>query len=415
MNTVLMNALFADWRADIGASRDLTDVEKQHFVFLISWFESWRLRSRLPGEHATMARFWRESVLGKARKQWQLDRWAEAFRWYKKWLNMCAEKGRETRTVSERVHQAVMKAGARRGLALRTRETYAGWVARFGEWAVDANAVMNFERARDWLTELVEKGKISFATQRQALNALVFFYRDVCGKDEVHLEVRLRKTERRAPVVMTGREVLALLDKLSPRYRLIAELQYGAGLRLREVISLRIKDIDRERGQVTVRSGKGDKDRVTVLPKQVRAGLDQIWSGLRALHESDRATNVPGVYLPTALARKMPKAGERFEWFWIYPAEQLSRDPESGVMRRHHIHEKVYAEAVRAAATAAGIEKRITTHVLRHSFATHLLENGTDLRTIQELLGHDDVKTTEIYTHVATGVNGCGVRSPLDR
>ena len=328
-----------------------------------------------------MARFWRESVLGKARKQWQLDRWAEAFRWYKNWLNLCAEQGRETRSVSERVYQAVMKAGARRGLALRTRETYAGWVARFGEWAADAKAVMNFECARDWLTELVEKGKISFATQRQALNALVFFYRDVCGKE----------------------------------YRLIAELQYGAGLRLREVISLRIKDIDRERGQVTVRGGKGDKDRVTILPKQVRAGLDQIWSGLRALHESDRAANVPGVYLPTALARKMPKAGERFEWFWIFPAEQLSRDPESGVIRRHHIHEKVYAEAVRAAAAAAGIEKRITTHVLRHSFATHLLENGTDLRTIQELLGHDDVKTTEIYTHVATGVNGCGVRSPLDR
>lgn len=410
-----MNTSFADWRADIQASRDLTDVEKQHFVFLISWFESWRQRASLPSEHATMARFWRESVLGKARKQWQLDRWAEAFRWYKNWLNLCAEQGRETRSVSERVYQAVMKAGARRGLALRTRETYAGWVARFGEWAADAKAVMNFECARDWLTELVEKGKISFATQRQALNALVFFYRDVCGKEEVHLEVRLRKTERRAPVVMTGREVLALLDKLSPRYRLIAELKYGAGLRLREVISLRIKDIDRERGQVTVRGGKGDKDRVTILPKQVRAGLDQIWSGLRALHESDRAANVPGVYLPTALARKMPKAGERFEWFWIFPAEQLSRDPESGVIRRHHIHEKVYAEAVRAAAAAAGIEKRITTHVLRHSFATHLLENGTDLRTIQELLGHDDVKTTEIYTHVATGVNGCGVRSPLDR
>ena len=221
--------------------------------------------------------------------------------------------------------------------------------------------------------------------------------------------------EKRTPVVMSVREVLAVLDKLEPRYRLAAELQYGAGLRLKELVSLRVKDVDRERGQVVIHGGKGDKDRVTILPERVRKALNEIWGGLRQLHDDDRAADVPGVSLPGALARKMSRAGERWEWFWIFPADHLSRDPETGIERRHHLHPKMYGEAVTRAARDAGIEKRVTSHVLRHCFATHLLEGGTDLRTIQELLGHNDVRTTEIYTHVALGVNGCGVRSPLDR
>ncbi len=192
-------------------------------------------------------------------------------------------------------------------------------------------------------------------------------------------------------------------------------MQYGAGLRLKELVSLRVKDVDRERGQVVIHGGKGDKDRVTILPERVRLALDGIWEDLRQMHEKDRAAGVPGVALPGALARKMSRAGERFEWFWIFPAEELSRDPESGIVRRYHLHPKVYGEAITRAARKAGIQKRVTSHVLRHCFATHLLESGTDIRTIQELLGHNDVKTTEIYTHVASGVNGCGVKSPLDR
>lgn len=215
--------------------------------------------------------------------------------------------------------------------------------------------------------------------------------------------------------MLSAREVLAILDKLTPEYRLVAEMQYGAGLRISEVVRLRIKDVDRERGQVTVRSGKGDRDRVTILPQRVRHGLEERWPRLRERHEQDRTAGLPGVAMPAGLDRKMPRAGERWEWFWIFPAERVSTDPLSGITRRHHVHEDSYAEAVKEAARAAGVEKRVTTHALRHSFATHLLEAGTDLRTIQELLGHQDVKTTEIYTHVAMGVNGCGVSSPLDR
>lgn len=414
-NSVQMKASIADWRADLEASRDLSDLEKQNYGFLLAWYESWRLKAGLETGRESAVRFWREQVKSKVRKQWQMERWAEAMRWHEHWLAVCVREGREPRSLGERLQRAVMSAGARRGLALRTRQTYAGWVARYGEWAGTAEQVMRVERASDWLTELVDKGKVSYATQKQALNSLVFFFRDVCGKEQVILDVRLRKTEKRTPVVMSVREVVALLDRLDPKNRLVAELQYGAGLRLKEVVSLRVKDVDRERGQVVIRAGKGDKDRVTILPNRVRLALNECWEDLRRRYDQDRAAGQPGVYLPEALARKMPKAGERWEWFWIFPAEDLSRDPESGIIRRHHLHEDSYANAVKGAAQAAGIEKRVTTHALRHSFATHLLEGGTDLRTIQELLGHHDVKTTEIYTHVAVGVNSCGVRSPLDR
>jgi len=207
--------------------------------------------------------------------------------------------------------------------------------------------------------------------------------------------------------------------KMESRYGLVAQLQYGAGLRLSEVVSLRVKDVDPERGTVTVRQGKGDKDRITVLPRGLRCALAEQIERARLLWRQDREAGVPGVYLPGALARKFRAAAESFEWFWIFPANQLSTDPESGIRRRHHLHGKVYNEAIKRAAKAAGIEKRVTSHALRHSFATHLLESGTDLRTIQEILGHEDITTTEIYLHVAVGpngigVNGLGVVSPLD-
>jgi len=246
-----------------------------------------------------------------------------------------------------------------------------------------------------------------------------FFFKYVLGVEEPVFGVKLKKTGTKIPVVLAKEEVRHLVEKMDEqesseaRYGLAARLQYGAGLRLNEVVSLRIKDIDLERGTVTVRQGKGGKDRMSILPKSLIRLLTLHIEYARRLWEEDVARGQAGVYLPGALARKFRQAAESFEWFWLFPAKQLSRDPESGLVRRHHLHGKVYNCAIKRAASAAEIEKQVTSHALRHSFATHLLEGGTDLRTIQDLLGHEDITTTEIYLHVSL-CHGLGVTSPLD-
>jgi len=402
------------WQEDLLASRDLNDREKQGFGFLLAWYETWRMGKRLNPGLESGRRFWQLEVLSKPRKEWQLQQWAEAMRWYLKWLELCQAEGVSTVSQAEKVRDAVEKVGARRGLALRTRKSYGSWAVRFAAWAGSRERVLDTKCAKEWLTELVAAGKVSYATQKQALNALVFLYRDVCGMEEVDLGVRLRKTSKRIPVVLDMGEVMRLIEKLEPIYKLPAQLQYGAGLRLSELVKLRMKDVDTGRQQLTVRAGKGDKDRVTVIPGRLVDAIEHNKTQARVFYEEDRNLEMPGVEIPGALARKMPLAGVRWEWFWLFPSDHLSVCPESGVKRRHHLHEAVYSRALTRAARKAGIEKRVTTHCLRHSFATHLLENGCDLRTIQELLGHSDVRTTEIYTHVAKGANGCGVRSPFD-
>ncbi len=335
-------------------------------------------------------------------------------RWYLQWLTLCQSTGAEPTSLEERLKVAVDSAGARHGLAITTRKTYASWVMRFGRWAGSAKKVMDEGVCRDWLTELVVKRGVSFATQKQALNAVAFFYRDVCGREEIDLEVKMRKRPPRMPIVLTKTEIRAVLDQLESIYRLPARLQYGSGLRVAELVTLRIKDLDLERGLLTIRAGKGDRDRVTMIPDSLKNVLAKQVERSQRLWEEDRQNEVPGVALPGALALKMPKAGETFAWHWLFPAKGLSRDPTSGVIRRHHLHPRVYGTAVTRAAKAAGLSKRMTTHAFRHSFATHLLEEGADLRTVQELLGHEDVKTTEIYAHAAQVGNSRGVRSPLD-
>jgi len=415
MNTPRPSKCRTNWGEDLAAARDVSEKDKAGYGFVLSWFESWRQRKCLdPGVEAARV-FWKEQVLEKARKEWQIEQWAAAIRWHLNWLELCRRENRDVRGVPERIRNAVIEVGARRGLAYRTRLSYASWAARFGEWAGTARRAMEQDCGSAWLASLVTKQRLGFSTQKQALNALVFFFREVCGQAEVRFEVKLRRTPARIPVVLSVREVLGILERLKGDHRLAAELQYGAGLRISEVVSLRVKDIDRERRQLTVRGGKGDQDRVTMLPQRTIAALQERWPGMRAVHEADRTADVPGVALPHALSRKMPRAGERWEWFWIFPQDHLSTDPESGIRRRHHMQAKSYGAAVTRAAREAGIEKRVSSHALRHSFATHLLEGGKDLRTIQELLGHSDVRTTEIYTHVAKDVGATGVRSPLDR
>lgn len=403
-----------DWREDLMAARDLDPRERDAYGFAVGWFDSWRMRKGLPPGPDSARAFWREEVRKKEREEWQLRQWAEAMRWYLHWFGICQKAGKPGISVGERMRNAVYSVGARRGLALPTRKIYGGWALRFGVWAGTTKRVMDEAVAREWLSCLVEKTNVSLSTQRQALNALVFFYRDVCGRKEVDLRVKFRRREARIPVILDREEIIALIKHLEPLYRTPSKLQYGAGLRLSELVSLRIKDLDLERGLVTVRGGKGDKDRVTIMPACLRLALERQIGLAREIWEEDRRNEVPGVAMPNALARKMPLAAKRWGWMWLFPQDHLSRDPDSGIVRRHHLHSKVYGANILRSSEKMGTAKRITSHALRHAFATHLLEGGTDIRTLQELLGHKDVKTTEIYTHTVKFSNGKGVRSPLD-
>jgi len=305
-------------------------------------------------------------------------------------------------------------AGARRGLAKRTKDCYSAWAARYGKFAQTAEEAIKVETATRFLTTLVADEECAYSTQKQALNALAHLFKQVCGIENPIFGVKLRKTGPRVPVVLSTGETSRLFSELKGRYELAARLQYGAGLRLSELVRLRIKDIDLERGTVTIRQGKGDKDRTSVLPKSLLKAVRAQIEHARTVWKMDREAGRPGLFIPGALGRKFSRAGETFTWFYLFPAAKESLDPETGIKRRHHLHGTVYNKAIKRAALAAGIDKRVTSHALRHSFATHLLEAGTDLRTIQELLGHEDITTTEIYLHVALGVHGLGVISPLD-
>jgi integron integrase len=301
--------------------------------------------------------------------------------------------------------------------AERTVETYGQWVGRFSSWCESRG--MEIERAtgsevRVFLDELAAEAKVRIATQHQALNAVVRFFVEVLGRpvDGVEGYLRARSSDR-VPVVLSEPEVKRLLGQMKGTELLMGELMYGGGLRLMELLRLRVKDVDVERRQVVVRGGKGDKDRVTTLAERTVPAMQDWLENLRKRWKADVSAGIPGVYLPEALRRKYPNAGTSFGWQWLFPTKDLVKDPESGLKRRHHLHERTWQVAVKEAAERAGITKRVTPHVLRHCFATHLLERGTDIRTVQALLGHADVKTTEVYTHVMQKP-GVGVRSPLD-
>ncbi len=404
------------WRKDLEAFRGLSEGERSGFLVLLEWMENFRLRAGLDAGREAAKVFWAEEVIGhgRVREDWQLEQWSAAIRWYLDWLKACKEAGGDHRSLPERLRVAVRTAGARRGLARRTKECYGAWAARYGNFAGSAVEAMKVETATRFLTSVVDDEECAYSTQKQALNALAFFFKYVCGVEEPVFDVKLRQTTQRVPVVLAREEMGAFFGKMGSQYELAARLQYGAGLRLSELVRLRIQDIDLRRGTVTVRGGKGDKDRVTVLPESLKEALAEQVEKAREVWKKDRENGRPGVFIPGALGRKFSKAGETFEWFYLFPAQRESMDPESGLVRRYHMHGGVYNRAVQRAAKAAGIEKRVTSHALRHSFATHLLESGTDLRSIQDLLGHDDITTTEIYLHVAVGKHGLGVVSPLD-
>ena len=309
---------------------------------------------------------------------------------------------------------ALVTAVRMRHLLGRTEDTYRQWAERFAgfihpttPWRATAGEVEAF------LTDLAVRQQVSPSTQKQALNALVFFLQEGLARQLGEIRFTYARERRRVPTVLSREECGRLFAELTGTTRLMAELMYGGGVRLMELLRLRVKDLDLPRRQLVVRGGKGDQDRATVLPERLVPALTAHVERLRALHAADRRASLPGVWLPDSLARKYQRAGERWEWQWLFPSRETSIDPQTGVRRRHHSVDSTFQNAIRRAAAAAKIDKRVSPHVLRHSFATHLLEAGADIRTVQELLGHQSVETTQIYTHVMQKP-GLGVRSPLD-
>lgn len=301
-------------------------------------------------------------------------------------------------------------------LSLSTEKSYVSWIRRFILYHGKRHPKEMAEpEINAFLSHLATDRQVSASTQNQALSALLFLYRAVLDKELGDFgDVIRAKKPRRLPVVLTRSEVqsvLAAIDKDDDR--LILQLLYGTGMRLREGLRLRVKDLDFDYNQITVRDGKGFKDRVTMLPELVKPRLAKHLEGVRSLHQQDLAQGRGRVHVPYALARKYPSAPAEWGWQFVFPAPNFSRDPRSGVIRRHHRHERAIQRSFKRAVRKAGIVKHAHIHTLRHSFATHLLHGGKDIRTVQELLGHKDVRTTEIYTHVLNR-GGRGVQSPLD-
>jgi len=360
------------------------------------------------------------SDLAKSCEDWQVKQADTALRLYDYFLSQGVDQssagthalGQDWKALEAKMQEALRL----RHMSYSTEKTYLGWLRGFRSYLNDKDpAVLEGRDLQDFLSHLAVEKKVSASTQNQALNAIVFLFRHVLGKSiDNELSAVRAGQRRRLPVVLTPEEIKRIFQHIPDVYRLMAKLIYGGGLRLMECLRLRIKDIDIERNMVIVRAGKGDKDRRTILPETLKDDLIRHISEARDLYDKDRKDNIGGVWLPDALERKYPNAGKEWAWFWLFPSRSLSVDPHTLLVRRHHVHQASLQKAFYVAARKAGIAKQASVHTLRHSFATHLLENGYDIRTIQELLGHANLQTTMIYTHVATK-NILGVRSPLDK
>ena len=311
---------------------------------------------------------------------------------------------------------AVRRASRVRHYSRRTDAAYVGWIKRFIRFCgMRHPRELGAADVTRFLTHLAVDGKVTASTQNQALSAIVFLYREVLGAPVGWLAALVRaKRSTRVPVVLTKHEVRRVLAQLKGRgvVGLIAGVLYGTGMRLLEALRLRVKDIDFAKNEIVVRGGKGDRDRVTMLPERLKGALLKHLAAVRVQHERDLEAGAGAVELPGALAAKYPNAGREWAWQWVFPATRMY-EAAGGEQRRHHLHETVMQRAFREAVRAAGLAKRASCHTLRHSFATHLLEAGYDIRTVQELLGHRSLNTTMIYTHVLNR-GGLGVRSPAD-
>ena len=360
------------------------------------------------------------SEISKRHEDWQVRQADTALRLYDYFLSkgeasLIAEPpsvDEKWRVLGEKMREALRL----RHRSLSTEKTYLIWFRSFRGFVSEKQpGELQGRDLQDFLSHLAVERKASASMQNQALNAVVFLYRHVLDKNiDGELSAVRARQRRHLPVVLTLKEIEGIFDHLTGTLKLMAMLIYGCGLRLQECLQLRLKDIDIEQNMVVVRSGKGDKDRRTVLPEVLKDDLIRHLSEIRSIYDQDRRKEINGVWLPGALERKYPNAAKEWGWFWVFPSKSLSIDPRSNAVRRHHVHPALLQKAFKVAVGKAGIVKQASVHTLRHSFATHLLETGYDIRTIQKLLGHQNLQTTMIYTHVAKK-NVLGVRSPLDK
>lgn len=314
-------------------------------------------------------------------------------------------------TKAETIEQVRLVCRTRR-LSRHTEDCYAGWIGRFCDHALKHASASREDRVRFFLEEMASRSAAS--TQNQALNAIVFLYRDVLRQPLGDLGKWARaRRPKRLPTWLTHEEMLRLLDAMPSFTRLMAEVAYGSGLRIAELLHLRVKDVDFDSHLITVRGGKGDKDRVTCLPRTVAFKLRAHLERCRVVWERDRERGAMPIHLPDGLERKFPNGGREWPWFWIWPAKSESLDPRTRITRRHHVHEHTLGKALRAASHKTGLHKRVTAHTLRHSFATNLLSHGASITQVQELLGHTSVETTQVYLHCIPQFAQT-ITSPLD-
>jgi integron integrase len=398
----------------------LTDEKKGGFY--VSWVNHfYKFCNKNPEDSVTQEEIEHFlKYLSRNREDWQVKQASEAiqlYQYHKERKKTEKSKGglelnAQWKLIAESMHK-ILRLMHR---SYRTEQAYIGWVRQFYRFMKGRSPYsLESKDVKDFMTHLAVERDVSVSTQNQAFNAILFLFRHILEKsiDNIGEAIRAKRT-RRLPVVLSKKELENLLSHLSGINLLMAKVIYGCGLRLQECLQLRVKDIDFERSTITIRQSKGDKDRETVLPESIKKELGDYLEKVRAIHEKDRINNLPGVQIPNALERKYPNAGKEWGWFWAFPSYKLSIDPITKIIRRHHIYHGNLHRQIKEAGIRARIAKRVTVHTLRHSFATHLLESGYDIRTIQELLGHNDLRTTMVYTHVAT-TNRLGVKSPLDQ
>jgi len=407
--------------------------DEKHGRYMVGWVRRF-LAFPTPVQNATVEE-WQQAYLRALEtdrhEDWQLEQARMSVTAWLAWrrgqasvpppapvvkLNLAADATVDSTQALETLTQTMRV----RHYSYRTEQTYLDWVRRFFSYLVSTGSVVNGrpvlteETFQAFISHLAMRLHVAANTQNQAFAAILFLYRDVLGLEVGRLEDTVRaKRGQRLPTVLSVEEVRSLFDKMEGTPRLMAELIYGCGLRVMECCRLRVKDVDFGMNQLMVRGGKGDKDRSTLLPERLKPALQRHLERVRGLHELDRSGKVAGVHMPDALERKLPHASTEWAWFWLFPSRGLSVDPRTNVVRRHHASDVSVQQAIAQATSKACIAKRVSPHTLRHSFATHLLVGGVDIRQVQELLGHAHVETTMIYLHVAKGLRA-PPKSPLD-